>query len=795
MPKRVRVFFAYPDEPSNVGETIKASIRRLDEQGVLNENNVRIKPWSQTSVSGKRLDATILSQINKHEVFACDLTYPNLNVSFELGYAIARFKRVLACINPDIMYAQKRYSRIYQNLLNMGYVEFHNHEGLSNAIREVSPWTSLQKTYLHNRYRNQRVRLEQPTLVYIKPPLTSDSVLNTHEALRGSIFGESLVVDDPIEFPSHSLEWYAERFVTADAIVIHLLSSDHVYNQRHNLKASLIAGLAIGFKKPTIMLAHAPYQAPSDYGDWLKVHETAKNCVSEVKSWLCREIAKLPHRRPRREDAPLRVSQELDIRRLFLGEIVAEHESEDIQEYFVETANYYQAIDNPATILIGRRGTGKTAILYAIVNQLSKSAENHITVLKPVGYETHGLIRVLNEIRERSERGFLIESLWKFLIYSEIAKSLTQEIMDRPAHHDRNSNEMAFLEYYESKSPILDPPFSERLGQALKSLEGLGEILDAGSQRRRISEELHDLVIGRLRFFLGTVLSDNRKLTVLIDGLDGPWAPGEHIAHLAELIGGLLDVVQLLPKELGKSSSNLNAVDARVIVFLRSDIFAYLKHLLPEQDKLPIERLFWSDRQELLRVLEERMLCRAPQHLKAREIWTALFPESVDGLSCMDYILQSALPRPRDIINLLKLAVRVSVNRGHETVLDDDFSTARSQYSNNAFESVVNEDDPSKGMLEEVLYEFTGPSSTCSRTEIERRFSSAGVKAKDVEPYMDLLCDISFLGVETVDGFQFANHEEERRRLRSLARVIASRQDRSENYKVNPAFYPALGIE
>ena len=63
------------------------------------------------------------------------------------------------------MYAQKRYSRIYQNLLNMGYVEFHNHEGLSNAIREVSPWTSLQKTYLHNRLQEQRIRLEQPTLV------------------------------------------------------------------------------------------------------------------------------------------------------------------------------------------------------------------------------------------------------------------------------------------------------------------------------------------------------------------------------------------------------------------------------------------------------------------------------------------------------------------------------------------------------------------------------------------------------------------------------------------------------
>ncbi len=795
MPKRVRVFFAYPDSPSNVGETIKASIGRLDEQGVLKDNNVRIKPWSQTSVSGKRLDTTILRQIDRHDVFACDLTYPNLNVSFELGYAIAKFKRVMACINPGIMNAQVRYSRIYKNLLNMGYLEYHNHECLGTAIREASPWTSLDSTYLHNRFRNQQTRLELPTLVYVKPPLHSDSVLYTHQALEASEFGGSLIVDDPSEFSTHNLEWYADRFLTADAIVIHLLSSEHVNNQHHNLKASLIAGLAIGFRKPMIMLAHAPYQAPADYGDWLKIHDTANNCVSEVNSWLIQESDRLPHRRPRREEGPLRISEKLDIRSLFLGDVVAELESDELHEYFVETASYHRAIDSPATILLGRRGTGKTAILFAIVNQLSKIAENHITVLKPVGYETHGLIRVLNDIRERSERGFLIESLWKFLIYSEIASSLKHEIEDRPAHLDRSKDEKAFLEYYESQSTILSPPFSERLGQALSSLEGIGEFTDAGAQRRRISEELHNHVIGRLRYYLGTVLSEKRDLTVLIDGLDGPWVPGEHIAPLAELIGGLLEVVQLLPKELGKSSSSLKAVNAKVIVLLRSDIFAFLKHRLPEQDKLPIERVFWSDRHQLIRVLEERLLYGAPHHVKARDIWTALFPDSVDGLSCTEYILQSVLPRPRDVINLLKRAVNVSVNRGHDTVLADDLLSARTQYSYNAFDSIVNEDDPSKGKLEEVLYEFAGPSSICTKHEIELRIESAGVKSEDVEHYLDLLCDISFLGVETVDGFRFAQHEEDRHRLRNLARVIASRDDRSENYKVNPAFYPVLGIE
>ena len=42
-------------------------------------------------VGGMRLVDTILSNIDRADVFACDLTYPNPNVSFELGYAIVLF--------------------------------------------------------------------------------------------------------------------------------------------------------------------------------------------------------------------------------------------------------------------------------------------------------------------------------------------------------------------------------------------------------------------------------------------------------------------------------------------------------------------------------------------------------------------------------------------------------------------------------------------------------------------------------------------------------------------------------
>ena len=95
MPKQVRVFYAYPHEPRNVGETISSTISKLKADGALKKDNIRFRPWTDNAVSGKHLVTTVLGQVDRSHVFACDLTYPNPNGSFELGYAIARFQACL----------------------------------------------------------------------------------------------------------------------------------------------------------------------------------------------------------------------------------------------------------------------------------------------------------------------------------------------------------------------------------------------------------------------------------------------------------------------------------------------------------------------------------------------------------------------------------------------------------------------------------------------------------------------------------------------------------------------------
>ena len=795
MARRTGVFYAYPHNPPGLGETINLAIDELKSTWDLNQDNVRIRPWPENQISGKSVISTIVNQIDRDQIFACDLTYPNVNVNYELGYAVAHFKRIFCSLDPNIKDAPKQYKQTFSGLLNMGYSAYSNYEDLANALLTERPWASLDHTLLGSRHRGPMARTENPTMMYIKPPIETNSVIKIQEEFKKSVFRESVIVDDPKENPSQILDWYAEKIRAADVVVVHMLGMDHAESTSHNLKASIIAGLAHGFGRPMVMFAHAPYVPPMDYEKFLMVHEKAEDCATMARAWLEQISTNMPRRRRRRPTTTVSETQRLDLRTLFLGDHIAEHESKELHDYFVETDTYLKAMDERLTILVGRRGAGKSAILYAIESELGTSVRSHVTKLKPVGYETHGLIRVLDELQHRSERGFLIESLWKYLIYSEIAVSVASGIRDQPVYRQRSADEEKFMRYYDDNVETLDQPFSQRIEMAVKMLSGVGSITDTGQQRLRISEHLHNVLIGGIRLHLGNVLSDLDSLTLLIDGLDEPWAPGDHVEHLAELIAGLLSVAQYIPSDFERSNSRIKPVNTKMTVVLRSDIFSFIQPLIPEQDKLPIRRVKWDDEEKLLSVLNERMLRYAPNDREATMIWDTLFPDEVVGVPVEEFLFRTVLHRPRDVIHFVKVAVSNAIDRRHDKITANDFLSAREQYSQYALISILKEDDPSRGKLEGALYEFAGADRVVNRNDIETRFVAAGIEPEDVEFYLDLLCDINFLGIGTTNGFEYPTDEERRQTFRSIANVLATRKGTDEAFEINPAFYQVLQIE
>ena len=107
--------------------------------------------------------------------------------------------------------ADRHYKQLYFPLLNMGYASYDNHESLADSILSERPWDSLSQTLLDSRYRQPLAKFEDPTLMYRKPPVNTDSVLAVQEEFGRSVFQHSIVVDDPNEYSSQILQWYVEK--------------------------------------------------------------------------------------------------------------------------------------------------------------------------------------------------------------------------------------------------------------------------------------------------------------------------------------------------------------------------------------------------------------------------------------------------------------------------------------------------------------------------------------------------------------------------------------------------------
>lgn len=137
-----RAFFAYPSKPDSCGDVIAAAIRGL-------ENVLPIVPWSRCKTSGVFVIQEICREIDQADLFFADLTGVNPNVMFELGYAIAREKRVWIVLDDSYSENQRRFEKV-RILTTVGYCAYRNSEDLVKAFHHERPDQSTEKTILRD---------------------------------------------------------------------------------------------------------------------------------------------------------------------------------------------------------------------------------------------------------------------------------------------------------------------------------------------------------------------------------------------------------------------------------------------------------------------------------------------------------------------------------------------------------------------------------------------------------------------------------------------------------------------
>jgi hypothetical protein len=336
------------------------------------------------------------------------------------------------------------------------------------------------------------------------------------------------------------------------------------------------------------MLAEANYTTPIDYRDLLYVYSTSRDCLNHADNWMQIQLASTYERlKSGTGQAAVRLAAEL--KSLRIGDPVAENESDDLSEYFVETSAFNEVIDKRTMVFVGRKGAGKTANLIRAADKLRGDKRNLVCVIKPYSYELEGIVSLMARFGDRGDQAYAIESLWKFLIYSEIANVAYDEMKRRPAGPVPGSSEDVFLRYMDDDGAFVREEFAVRLETAVAALLAAVPAETVSEQRVRIAEALHEGVLRQLRDHLGKVLSGRQRVAVLVDNLDKAWQKSADVDRLAGFILGLLSSVGRIADEFAKSDYWREPVSLTLAIFVRSDIFAQVAKAAREPGTVPSE--------------------------------------------------------------------------------------------------------------------------------------------------------------------------------------------------------------
>lgn len=358
-----------------------------------------------------------------------------------------------------------------------------------------------------------------------------------------------------------------------------------------------------------------------------------------------------------------------------LGNGRAEADNDMLESAFYVTADFEAITRHTHSIVVGRRGTGKSALFQKALKWFTENTTHLVLTHVP---EEHQAIALQHAVAEHSQsyadaRG-IMRLLWRAQILAEVGARLrlNYKFAKSRARIELTSQ----LERY-----AIDP----HKAATTQCLELLRRFAKPGSMGRVTTAELGEaLRVEDLGSAVHSCLDDvNRQAIALFDGLDDGWVP-EPVP--TAVLGGLLHAISdLHDKNTGVTG----------IVFVRDNMFRALaifdsdftRHI--QGDTL---RLQW-DESSLFHLVTNRL--RVSLDAKGVEsdarVWNLFAHHDIRERSGFIKCLAQTLYRPRDIVVLLNNASLISARGGREGIVGADVDAAATQLSDERLQDLLKE--------------------------------------------------------------------------------------------------------
>ena len=444
-----------------------------------------------------------------------------------------------------------------------------------------------------------------------------------------------------------------------------------------------------------------------------------------------------------------------------IGSAAAEDDAAYLSRCFVDTGDLSKLCDceNPRRIIVGRTGSGKSALISELVTKNARCIQLQPHSLALNFIATNDVVTFFEAAGVNLTPIYIL--LWRHLLVVELLKkkfnirdqesqnNYTRALEKLLTRRDRNKEQAVdYLSKWGNKFWLTS---EERIHELVTRVEGslkasvdgtgVGVPLTLGGAKK-LTEEQRAVVEHRGREAVSkvqireleniiTVLEEDiftdpqQRFYVTVDTLDEDWVDDR---IKLQLIKALIDSVRKLQR--------LRFV--KVILAIRQDLLDRVIHFdrSPGFQEEKYESLYldlsWT-KQQLLEVVERRLNELVKRKYTKQSVkFHDLFESIVQGQSTFEYLLDRTFMRPRDIILFINECIRQAEDK--DRISPNVIKSAEESYSYKRLQSLATEWQGIHPNLYHVLKMFHGMRSRFEVSDLTQEYFE--------RRYVDVVSDI-----------------------------------------------------
>ncbi|GED21623.1 nucleoside 2-deoxyribosyltransferase [Halomonas halmophila] len=764
-------FYAYASHPPEVGQTIEQAVEAL-QTSPKNE----VKTWKALDIPGHFISEKVLEGIESCDFLVADISQLNFNVTYEIGYAIGKGKRILLTKNKTIREVSPaiREVGIFDTL---GYKEYQNSQELSefiNSANKSSPFAVSNK-----------INVKSPVYLLEGMHKTDWASRIVSRIKKARFLFRSF---DPNEQPRLAASDAIVQVSQSHGVVVPLLSNNVVGADVHNIRGAFIAGLSDGMEKALCILQQGDDPVPLDYRDFVCITRHPDD-VNEHIADFAGKVAEAFQK----DTEVATSSADTFLQSLDLGSTSAENEMRTLESYYLKTDQFLKSLRGEANIVVGRKGSGKSAIFLQVRDRERNKKGNIVLDLKPDGYKLIKFKELILLFLEEGTFQHTIMAFWEYVLLLEICYKILEK--DKEQHkrdHTLYEPYRTLADLYHADGYETEGDFSERMSSLMESISTeyrsqYGDKANVRLSAPSLTEMLYCHDVRALSQQVIDYMAHKEVCWLLFDNIDKGW-PTSGLKHEDLLIiRGLIDATKKIERQFGKSNILVNT-----IVFLRNDVYELLVQETSDRGKEASVLLDWTDPDLLRELIRLRIVSNDVNGEETFEsLWPRVFVSHYTGEESSQYLIDRSLMRPRFLLNLINQCKSFAINLNHERVLEEDVRKGLAAYSTDLLTDIGYEMNDVESGSDDILYAFIGSRSVVTKDDISRILGDFGVGQNFIDDVFELLLWYGFIGLIIDDEPKYIydfNY--------SMKLMYGMIKNKGElNYLINPAFWPGLMIQ